>query len=84
MWVVLGAFFLWVGGVMMFRGWFYSLRPDAPRTIKRKAKNVELGLPTDMRVFGRKVRRLGTILVALGSALASSPWWSLTSSGGTS
>jgi hypothetical protein len=76
MWVLLGSMFLFVGGVMMFRGWNYSLRPDGPRALKRKARNVELGFPTDMKLFGRKVRRLGTIVFLVGAALASIPLWS--------
>lgn len=75
MWVVLGAVLLGLGSLMMFRGWNYSLRPEGPRALKRKARNVELGFPTDMKAFGRKVRRMGTILAVVGAAVASSPWW---------
>lgn len=76
MWLVLAAVFFWVGGVMMFRGWNYSLHPDGPRAQKRKAKNLELGFPTDMKMFGRKVRRLGTIMVLVGVGFAALGQWS--------
>ena len=75
MWNVLGALFLLVGAVMLFRGWSYSMQPDGPRALKRKARNLELGFPTDMKVFGRKVRRLGTILTVVGLVLETVPFW---------
>jgi hypothetical protein len=70
-----GALLALVGLVMMGRGWSYSLAPEGPRALKRKAKNIQMGFATDMRLFGRKVRRLGTILVVVGAVLVSSHWW---------
>jgi hypothetical protein len=75
MWTVLGSLLVFFGAVMMFRGWNYYLHPEGPRALQRKAKNVELGFPTDMKVFGKKVRRLGTILTVLGLGVGSIPWW---------
>ena len=72
---VLGGILLWFGGIMMVRGWIYFLRPEGKLALKRKARNVELGFPTDMKVFGRKVRRLGFIAVVLGGVVASVPMW---------
>ena len=72
---VMGGFLLFFGGVMMARGWIYSLKPEGELALKRKARNVELGFPTDMKLFGRKVRRLGLIAVLLGGVLASVPLW---------
>lgn len=74
-WSGLGGLFLFFGAVMMFRGWSYFLHPEGPRALKRKARNVELGFPTDMRVFGRKVRRLGLMLLLAGGVVSSVPWW---------
>ncbi|MEW5854627.1 MAG: hypothetical protein AB2A00_37980 [Myxococcota bacterium] len=73
--MILGGVFLFFGLIMMFRGWTYTLRPDGPMALKRKAKNLQLGFPTDMRVWGRKVRRVGTILGVIGGAMFSSNWW---------
>ena len=36
---------------------------------KRKKVNLKRGFTTDMKLFGRKVRRLGLILVLLGGML---------------
>ncbi|MBI5497671.1 MAG: hypothetical protein HY904_21865 [Deltaproteobacteria bacterium] len=75
LWWIVGGMFAGLGAVMMGRGWNYFLHPEGPRALKRRARNVELGFPTDMRVFGRKVRRMGTILVITGGVLISVPWW---------
>lgn len=58
-----------LGLTMMVRGWVYTLRPDGPMAAKRKKVNLKRGFTTDMKVFGRKVRRLGLILMLLGAFL---------------
>lgn len=74
-WMILGTPLFLVGALMMFRGWNYSLHPEGPMALRRKARNIELGFPSDMKLFGRKVRRLGTILAVVGGALCSAGYW---------
>lgn len=62
--IPLGLCLVSLGGAMIARGLIYMLRPDGGIAEKRKRKNLKYGMPTDMRVFGRRVRRLG-VLVAL-------------------
>ncbi len=56
-----------LGVTMMARGWIYTLRPSGPTAEKRKKKNLQRGFTTDMKVFGRKVRRLGLLILLLGA-----------------
>lgn len=65
---VAGAFLL-LGATMMTRGWIYTLWPDGKIAEKRKRRNLKIGFPTDMKLFGRKVRRLGFILVIIGGGI---------------
>lgn len=65
---VAGAFLL-LGATMMTRGWIYTLWPDGKVAEKRKRRNLKIGFPTDMKLFGRKVRRLGFILVVIGGGI---------------
>lgn len=58
-----------LGLTMMVRGWIYTLRPDGAIAAKRKKVNLKRGFTTDMKVFGRKVRRLGLMLALLGGFL---------------
>jgi hypothetical protein len=58
-----------LGLAMMTRGWIYTLRPDGPIAAKRKKKNLQKGFTTDMKVFGRKVRRVGLMTLLLGGFL---------------
>ncbi len=55
-----------LGLTMMTRGWVYTLRPDGAMAAKRKKVNLKRGFTTDMKVFGRKVRRLGLMLALVG------------------
>ncbi|MBM4280404.1 MAG: hypothetical protein FJ137_06465 [Deltaproteobacteria bacterium] len=66
---VLGAPLLLLGLTMMTRGWIYTLRPDGALAAKRKKVNLKRGFTTDMKVFGRKVRRLGLMTALVGSTL---------------
>lgn len=66
---------LLLGLTMMVRGWVYTLRPDGKMAEKRKRRNLKVGFTTDMKLFGRKVRRLGLLLAIIGGGLVS---WKLT------
>jgi hypothetical protein len=66
---VFGVPTLLLGLVMMARGWVYTLRPDGAMAQKRKKVNLKRGFTTDMKVFGRKVRRLGLMLALVGGTL---------------
>jgi hypothetical protein len=62
---------LLLGLTMMLRGWIYTLRPDGKMAEKRKRRNLKVGFTTDMKLFGRKVRRLGLMLAIVGGGLLS-------------
>jgi TRAP-type C4-dicarboxylate transport system permease large subunit len=66
---VVGVPLLLLGLTMMMRGWVYTLRPDGAMAEKRKKVNLKRGFTTDMKLFGRKVRRLGLMLALLGGFL---------------
>jgi hypothetical protein len=67
LWTGLPLFLL--GAVMMVRGWVYTLQPEGSMALKRKKVNLKRGFTTDMKVFGRKVRRLGLMLTMVGALL---------------
>ncbi len=67
--LVVGTPLAVLGAVMMIRGWVYTLRPDGAMAKKRQRVNLKRGFTTDMKVFGRKVRRLGLLLVLVGATL---------------
>jgi hypothetical protein len=62
---------LLLGLMMMTRGWIYTLRPDGKMAEKRKRRNLKVGFTTDMKLFGRKVRRLGLMLAIVGGGVLS-------------
>ena len=66
---ILGGPLLALGLAMMTRGWIYTLRPDGKIAEKRKRKNLQIGFPTDMKLFGRKVRRVGLLLALAGGGM---------------
>ena len=66
---VFGVPLVLLGLTMMTRGWIYTLRPDGAIAAKRKKVNLKRGFTTDMKIFGRKVRRLGLLLVLVGATL---------------
>lgn len=67
--IAIGIVILALGLPFLIRGWIFTLRPQHPITLHAKERNMRLGLETDMKIWGRKVRRLGFILVALSLAL---------------
>ena len=70
-----GVPLLLLGLTMMVRGWVYTLRPDGKMAEKRKRRNLKVGFTTDMKLFGRKVRRMGLLTLIIGGGLVS---WKLT------
>lgn len=67
--VYVGTPIFLLGLMMLIRGWIYTLRPNGRMAEKRKRRNLKVGFTTDMKVFGRKVRRVGLILAIVGSGL---------------
>ena len=59
-----------LGLTMMVRGWSYTLRPEGGMAKKRQKVNLKRGFTTDMKIFGRKVRRLGLMMTLFGLFLA--------------
>lgn len=64
-----GAVILTFGLTMWTRGLIYTLRPEGKMAEKRKKRNLKVGFTTDMKVFGRKVRRLGFLIVLVGGGI---------------
>ena len=57
-----GLIFL-LGLTMSIRGWIYTIKPEGAIARKRQQKNLRLGFTSDMKIFGRKIRRLGYIFM---------------------
>lgn len=57
------------GLLMLTRGWVYTLKPNGKMAEKRKRRNLKVGFTTDMKLFGRKIRRLGLLIVIVGSGM---------------
>ncbi len=72
---VAGIIVTLVGLPFLVRGWTFTLRPEGKASLVAKERNLRLGLETDMKVWGRKVRRLGLIITVAGSGLLA--WGSL-------
>jgi hypothetical protein len=68
--LIVGAIVFLLGLPFLVRGWIFSLKPDHPTSLKAKERNMRMGLETDMKAWGRRVRRFGTILVVIGAGLA--------------
>ncbi len=69
--VYIAAPLLFLGLIMWTRGLIYTLKPEGGMAQKRKRRNLKLGFTTDMKVFGRKVRRLGFMIsIVAGGLLA--------------
>lgn len=62
-WVALALLVL--GGLMAARGTVYGLWPEGPIAKKRQQRNLRRGFTTDMKAFGRRVRRLGVLLALI-------------------
>ncbi len=67
--LIIGAPLALLGATMMIRGWTYTLRPDGAMAKKRQKVNLKRGFTTDMKLFGRKVRRLGLMLLLVGGTM---------------
>ena len=65
--IYFGGFLIALGLTMWTRGMIYTLRPQGKIAEKRKRKNLKYGFTTDMKLFGRKIRRLGFLLTLFGS-----------------
>lgn len=65
--IYVGVFLVALGLTMWTRGMIYTLRPQGKIAEKRKRKNLKYGFTTDMKLFGRKIRRLGFMLTLFGS-----------------
>lgn len=66
---ILGSIIIVLGLPFLIRGWIFTLRPDSATSTRAKERNMRLGLETDMKLWGRRVRRSGFILVTVGGLL---------------
>jgi hypothetical protein len=67
--IVAGSVLALLGLPFLFRGWMFTLKPEHAISLRAKERNMRLGLETNMRLWGRRVRRIGFILVTSGGAL---------------
>lgn len=67
--LVAGAVITLLGLPFLIRGWAFTLKPEGKLALKAKERNLRLGLETDMKVWGKKVRRFGLLLVLAGGGL---------------
>ena len=74
--LIVGGLFLALGLPFLIRGWIFFLRPDHPVSLKAKERNMKMGLETDMKKWGRRVRRIGFLLCAVGGGLT---YWGVVS-----
>lgn len=63
---VVGVPLVLYGAAMMTKGWIYTFRPTGPVALKQQKKNLQRGFTTDMKIFGRKIRRLGLMILLVG------------------
>ena len=66
---VAGILITLLGLPFLIRGWIFTLKPESRISLNAKERNLRLGLETDLVVWGRKVRRLGLLLVLAGGGL---------------
>jgi hypothetical protein len=66
---ILGILITLLGLPFLIRGWIFTLKPESRLSINAKERNLRLGLETDMKVWGRKVRRMGLLIVMVGGGL---------------
>jgi hypothetical protein len=76
--LVIGAVILLLGLPFLIRGWIFFLAPESRTSLNAKERNLRLGLETDMKKWGRRVRRLGLMISLVGGGLT---YWGLTSQG---
>jgi hypothetical protein len=74
--LVIGGVILLLGLPFLIRGWIFTLRPEGALANQAKERNLRLGLETDMKRWGRRVRRFGFLLTVIGGALTA---WGVTS-----
>jgi hypothetical protein len=73
--VVLGSVIAALGLPFFVRGLRLSLGPDSPYADRIRERNLRAGLEADMRIWGRKVRRLGFLLLLSGVSLVVYSVW---------
>jgi hypothetical protein len=66
---IFGGMILALGLIMYTRGWIYFIKPGGKLAEKRKKRNLKMGWPTDMKLFGRKVRRVGFLTILVGGSM---------------
>src|SRR5262249_2943366 len=67
--IVFGALFSLAGLPFLIRGWLFTLKPAHAISLRAKERNMRLGLETDLKRWGRRVRRIGFIRCGIGTAL---------------
>jgi hypothetical protein len=67
--LVLGIILFILGLPFLVRGWIFSTKPDHPISLNARERNMRMGLETDLKLWGRKVRRFGTLLSLIGLAI---------------
>lgn len=75
--LVAGSLVLVVGVPFLVRGWIFFLKPEHAVSLKARERNLRLGIETDMKKWGRRVRRMGFMLTLSGVALTWYGWSSL-------
>jgi hypothetical protein len=58
-----------LGLPFLIRGWIFSLKPEHAVSLQARERNLRLGLETDMKRWGRKVRRMGFLICGIGTTL---------------
>ncbi len=67
--LVIGALIACFGLPFLVRGWIFTIKPDSKTSERAKERNLRMGLETDMKKWGRKVRRFGLLLTLFGGGL---------------
>ncbi len=73
--LVIGSIIVLLGLPFLVRGWIFTLKPDGPTAQRAKERNLRMGLETDMKKWGRKVRRFGVLMFLFGGGLVA---WGVT------
>ena len=76
--LVLGGIIFLLGLPFFIRGWIFFLKPDSTVSQNARERNLRLGMETDMKKWGRKVRRFGFLLLLVGGGLL---YWGASSQG---
>lgn len=67
--IVIGSIIAALGLPFFARGLMFTLRPEHAMSLRARERNLRLGLESDIRVWGRRVRRFGFLLLAIGGTL---------------